>query len=219
MIMARTSLLLALPAELRKLIYFFVASESNFLRVKSRQTRAYKDPVRKERFISTSGLISTCREVRAEYYGALQEHAFTTADALVFNIVNLDFRPIEIFVKSLTDEDSCKLTASAPVYVARLDITDERTLSDTKLGRWLKFRKTAKFDVLYEVGRVVSEEVPVRFFIGLDDALSGIPDFDYMSVMFWEWAEAKKEAALKDVSNSTGFTQEEVADGESADAG
>ena len=65
--MSQTIPFLRLPSELRIIIYHMVAKRKLIIHVELKQTKAYKDPERRERLVSASRLIATCRQVYAEY--------------------------------------------------------------------------------------------------------------------------------------------------------
>ncbi|KAK5133344.1 hypothetical protein LTR08_007778 [Meristemomyces frigidus] len=182
-----------LPAEMRIETYLFIFETLRLSRVHvKRITR--KTYNKTERFICPSRILAANKQFHHEFSGALEEHAFTTADAIVMDVTDFDFRSAIAFIKSLGPSDRAKLARPhAPKLVVRLALLNVQAFDGDKLGKWLKFSKSSGITVEYEVGEVEELSAVVDYFMGLS-GLSTDADFVSMSTVVWDFQEGAKKS-------------------------
>ena len=82
----------------------------------------------------------------------LHDHAFSSASMFDFDIVNLDFCPIERFFTSLDQKAEDQLKIVPAMFNAKISFTDNGEIDATKVGHYLAFRQNCNLPMHYQIG-------------------------------------------------------------------
>ena len=182
-----------LPVELRKEVYRLVFETERITRVHvKRISRKVYD--KQERFVCSSRILAIDKPCHVDFFAALEEHAFMTAEAIVLDVADLDFRKAAAFVRSIKVNEKARLMRpGAPKLVIRSELMDVRKFDGDKLGSWLAFCSKCAFSFEYEVGEIKDPQAVLNFFLLLT-GLAEESDFEKMARAMWEFKEGVKNS-------------------------
>ncbi|KAK5737926.1 hypothetical protein LTR17_006366 [Elasticomyces elasticus] len=127
---------LELPAELRNLIYEFVALEDEPYRLKTR----FK--VKQARhIITTSSLILASHEIAEEYYSVLAKLSLTSHVKILARVTDFNFRHVIRFIKTEMSASQIADAASAKRLLVELVVSNIECVDPDTYSVWLKFCK------------------------------------------------------------------------------
>ncbi|KAK4889703.1 hypothetical protein LTR27_011504 [Elasticomyces elasticus] len=149
--MAAPSPLLALPRELRNLIYEFIVVGEETLRVK--QTLPSKNYCQ---LASRSSTLLTCKLISDEYIETLLKNTLDNQVVIEAQVTNLETARIQEFVCLLTPTQHAVLRAG-PKLGVKLTFTTKLTAAETDNGikNWSKFCETEGIGAIYEADETV----------------------------------------------------------------
>ncbi|KAF7190141.1 hypothetical protein HII31_08472 [Pseudocercospora fuligena] len=149
--------LLGIALELREAIYTAVLSEVKVYQIKTRFIKNKQlHPFYDQWLVPLGevGITRVCRKVSRELTSRIVHEAITSGHSkIIADVQDLDFRPLQAFVKSLTEAQEQSLTGiSQPKLIALLHFSNTKALDAKKLGEWLKYQKQVNMAVTYHVG-------------------------------------------------------------------
>ncbi|KAK4962656.1 hypothetical protein LTR10_000283 [Elasticomyces elasticus] len=161
--MATLSRLLALPRELRNIIYeFTVISEEQTLRIKQQPLSPGHS-----KFISSSPLLSVCKQLSAEYVEAFTKHFLSPGHEemqVVVAVADLDFAGLQALIQSLESGQvdhlraKCRLLVSLVFTHQAPGLVGNEVVTDIRLGSWARLCDTEGLHATY-----VLDETAVRW--------------------------------------------------------
>ncbi|KXT07113.1 hypothetical protein AC578_2448 [Pseudocercospora eumusae] len=143
--------------ELREAIYTSVFREVKVYQIKTRFTKNKQLHPFYDQWlvpVGEAGMTRVCRNISRELTSRIVHEAITSKHSkLIADVQDLDFRPLQTFMKSLTEAQKQSLTASSqPKIIALLHFSNTKALDAKRLGEWLKYQKQVNMTVTYHVG-------------------------------------------------------------------
>ncbi|KAK5730381.1 hypothetical protein LTR15_000318 [Elasticomyces elasticus] len=149
--MAASSHLLALPRELRNLIYEFIVVDEETLRIK--QTPS---PMNHCQLAPSSSVLLACKQINAEYLETLLKNTLDSEVMIEAVVINLDTARLRHFVRMLTPAQLRNLHAG-PRLQMKLVFTTVVSEHDTEknINQWSMFCDEYSISAKYEVDDTV----------------------------------------------------------------
>ncbi|KAK5730380.1 hypothetical protein LTR15_000317 [Elasticomyces elasticus] len=156
--MASLSRLLALPRELRNIIYeFVVISEEQTLRIKQQPP-----PQGHSHFTSSSPLLLVCKQVSAEYVESFAKNVLSPGHEemhVAVTVPDLDFAGLQTIIRSLRSAQVDHLRAKCRLQVCLVfsyNVPGNELVTDTRIKSWARFCKSEGLHATYEVDETAS---------------------------------------------------------------
>ncbi|KAK4889704.1 hypothetical protein LTR27_011505 [Elasticomyces elasticus] len=154
--MASLTRLLALPRELRDIIYAFsVTSGEQTLRIKQQPPAPGQS-----QFTSYSSLLLVCKQVSAEYVESFAKNILSPGHEEVHvavTVPDLDFAGLQTILRSLRSGQVDHLRARLQVcLVFSYNVPGNELVTDTRMKSWARFCKSKGLHAIYEVDETAS---------------------------------------------------------------
>ncbi|KAK5710298.1 hypothetical protein LTR17_019004 [Elasticomyces elasticus] len=156
--MASLSRLLALPRELRDIIYAFsVISGEQTLRIKQQPPAPGQS-----QFTSYSPLLLVCKQVSAEYVESFAKNILSPGHEEVHvavTVPDLDFAGLQAIIRSLRSGQVDHLRAECRLQVCLVfsyNVPGNELVTDTRMKSWARFCKSEGLHATYEVDETAS---------------------------------------------------------------
>ncbi|KXT07167.1 hypothetical protein AC578_2380 [Pseudocercospora eumusae] len=143
MSMTMESPLLSLPREIRDIISETVIVNDQPFRIKPRSKAGVVSK-------SNNGLVSTCKQINAEYSHLLRKAAFTPGTRTVAPIYNFDFTEMITFVRSLKDYEIQAANRNKNLAV-NLFMSSITSAEAQRLMEWLRSAESIGIELQYAV--------------------------------------------------------------------
>lgn len=137
--MEGTSPLLALPGELRNVIYEYLQIDEHPLTLKRRKPRCRKAPHDKQHIKTICRFIATCRQINHEYHTLLEQSTHKSDHGVTVCIANLNFyRVINFFDDLPAYQDGSCLRIPKLIIILRMK-QDNAVATAAHLRQWAEF--------------------------------------------------------------------------------